>query len=66
MSARPIGHIIPGIMDRAKSIAALCAFVATFERPADRKDVVMRLYAGEVITGQTAELIIEHFGLEAV
>lgn len=66
MSARPIGDIIPGVLERARSIAALCQFVATFERPSDRKDVVMRLYAGEVITSQTAELIIEHFGLEAV
>lgn len=65
MSARPIGEIIPGVLARAKSIAALCEFIVTFDRAVDRKDVVMRLYAGEVITSQTAELIIEHFGLEA-
>jgi hypothetical protein len=66
MSARPIGEIIPGVLERARSIAALCRFIDTFDRQADRKDVVMRLYTGQVITAQTAELIIEHFGLEAV
>lgn len=64
MSARPLGDIIPGVVARAKRIASLCAFVATFDDPTDQCDLIRRLLAGEVITPGTADIMLEHFGLE--
>lgn len=63
--ARPIGEIIPEVLERARRISIIGELVASFDDKQDAKEIVMRLYQAEVITNQTAELLIETFGLEA-
>lgn len=63
--ARPIGDVIPEVLERARRISIIGELVASFEDKEDAKEVVMRLYQAEVITDRTAELLIETFGLEA-
>lgn len=63
--ARAIGEVIPEVLERARRISIIGEFISAFPDPADRKTIVMRLYQAEIITNQTAELLIETFGLEA-
>ena len=65
MSARPIGEIIPEVLDRAARISLLCEFINAFPCPSERKLIIMRLYEAQIIRSETAELLIDHFGLEA-
>ena len=64
MMARAIGEVIPEVLERAIRISIIGELIASFEDPEDRKSIVMRLYQAEIITSQTAELLIETFGLE--
>jgi hypothetical protein len=50
---------------RARRTALICELVETFDRPDERKNTVMRLWEANIISPQTAELLIEHFSLEA-
>lgn len=64
MSARSIGEIIAPIVARAANLALLNQFLALYE-PGQRKRAIMVLWENELISGEAAELLIEHNQLEA-
>lgn len=64
MSVRPIGEIVAPIVARAANIALLNQFLALYA-PSDRKRAIMVLWENELISGDAAELLIEHNQLEA-
>ena len=63
--ARPVGDFIPGILRRAERIRFLVDFIGSLEEPSEQKEYIMRLHAGEIVTADTAQLLIEHFELES-
>lgn len=65
MSARPIDHFIPEILLRAKRLAILAQFIETLPEPSTRKQAIMRLYEADIISSESAEALIETYGLEA-
>lgn len=56
---------IHDIRIRARRAELFGALVETFETPAERKGVVMKLWDTGIISSQSAELLIETYGLEA-
>jgi hypothetical protein len=65
MSAHPIGEIVKPIIARAQRIALISELIETFDDPSERKAMIMALYQGGAILDRTAELLIDHYGLEA-
>lgn len=63
--ARPIGEVVNRIAMRAHRLALLGEFIDTLSNDQERKRVVMALYEAKIIAPETAELLIEHFGVEA-
>lgn len=63
--ARRIGELLPDILLRAQRTALIGKFIETFEAPDARKRVVMLLFEANILSADTAELMIEHYGLEA-
>ena len=57
--------LIPSMMTRAKRIAIMIEFINTLPDASERKECIMRLHAGEIISPEAAQLLIEHFELEA-
>lgn len=65
MSARTIGELIKPIIAKAVGIGRLQDFLECFADPADRKQWIMELWEGGVLTPEEARLLIEHNSLEA-
>ena len=63
--ARRIGELLPNIIERAQRIAILAQFVDSLHTDFDRKQCITRLYEGGLVKAETAQLLIEHFRLEA-
>lgn len=63
--ARPIGDILPGVLLRARRLSIIADLIKTYGSPEDRKGMIMELYERGIITGESAEMLIENFGLEA-
>jgi hypothetical protein len=49
---------------RAKRLLLLRELVETFDDPAERKRVVMRLWEAKLVSNDSTRLLIEHFSLE--
>lgn len=56
---------VQGILVRARRAELFGALVETFETPSERKSVVKKLWETGIISSQSAELLIEIYGLEA-
>ena len=63
--ARPIGDIIPGVLLRARRLSIIAELIKTYGCPEDRKEMIMELHRRGIITDESAEMLIENFGLEA-
>jgi hypothetical protein len=63
--ARRLGDLLPALLVRARRTAKLSAFLDEFDDPGERKDVIMRLYQGGVISASTAELFIDVHGVKS-
>lgn len=53
------------LMKRATCCAAFATIVETCDTPEERKKLIMFLWERNIISEQAAELLIEHFSLEA-
>lgn len=61
MMADPIGLL----MKRATCCAAFAVIIETCDTAQERKKLIMFLWERNIISEQAAELLIEHFSLEA-
>lgn len=64
MSARSIGDVTEIVVERARNLALLNAYLVRMPPPY-RKRAIMALWQAEVLSDGATELLIEHHQLEA-
>lgn len=66
MSARPIGEILPGILERCEQMMRFQEMLNDEPDPVERKEMIMAARFGGLLRDEETRLLLQVYELEAV